>query len=802
MRRLLSVGVLLPAITAFMSLVLIAGGSFWAVAAERRLELADRVAFTTGVSADIFNAMQQARLERGGLIVALAGRKPVPESSWRYAAGWRDSADRSVDAAIGKLSRNTAGAPRAELDAAIATIRTRQAAVRAVRAEAYAALRDPAAPRRAELREAWVAAETDFVQSLHDLSHRLTGNTAASDPFITDMFQVRHAVWNTRDAAGDELMLLGEAVARGSRLTLEERLRLANLDGRVQASWRPVAEQTSRATTAPVLRAAVLAAQTSYFDKVRPAAAAATAALAAGRPSPIDSQTIGAMSRDSLARLMTVTNVATRLMSERAAARSARARTEAGIAVALASISAVLGVVATLFVARGVVGPVRRISQAMTRVAEGDLDEAIPFQDRADEIGELARALGVLRDGALEKQRMEQALIDSRVAQETAEAANEMKSQFVANMSHEIRTPMNGVLGLLYVLSRKPLEPTAQELVGEAIRSGKLLQQLLDDVIDLSKIEEGRLELSPQAMDPAQTVAGVVDLLRPQAEAKGVQLQLFVEGEPGWVEGDDLRLGQVLLNLVGNAVKFTPQGRVEARLIASAPDDAGRQRLRFEVADTGVGIPEAAQAALFSRFTQADGATSRKFGGSGLGLSISRSLVELMGGQIGFTSREGQGSTFWAQIDVPVVAGPARETQQGEGDLSGVRILVVEDNATNQMVAKLILEELGATVETADDGALGLAAVQARPFDLVLMDVQMPNMDGVEATLRIRGLDAAAARTPIIGLTANVMERERQTYLMAGMQMVIGKPLDVGELFAAIGRVLQQDGAGRDSAAA
>jgi signal transduction histidine kinase/ActR/RegA family two-component response regulator len=435
----------------------------------------------------------------------------------------------------------------------------------------------------------------------------------------------------------------------------------------------------------------------------------------------------------------------------------------------------------------------RRISQAMNGVAEGDLDSPIPYQGRSDEIGDLARALGVFRDGAVEKRRMEQALIDSRVAQETAEAANEMKSQFVANMSHEIRTPMNGVLGLLYVLSRKPLEPEAQMLVGEAIRSGKLLQQLLDDVIDLSKIEEGRLELNPQPVDPAQTVASVVDLLRPQAEAKGVRLELQVEGAPGWVAVDDLRLGQVLLNLVGNAVKFTPQGRVEARLIASTPDAAGRQRLRFEIADTGVGIPEAAQAALFSRFTQADGATSRRFGGSGLGLSISRSLVELMGGEIGFTSREGAGSTFWAQIDAPVVAGPACEAEQGEGDLTGVRILVVEDNPTNQMVAKLILEELGAQVETADDGALGLAAVQARPFDLVLMDVQMPNMDGVEATLRIRGLDAAAARTPIIGLTANVMERERQTYLMAGMQLVIGKPLDVAELIGAIGRVLPRE---------
>ena len=791
MRRLLSLKVLLPTITALMALGLIVGCTFWAAAAQRQLSEANQVAYVTSVSADISTAMRQLRLERTGVTVALARRGPPPAADWAAAAVWRKDSARAIDSAFSKLKSPPSSVAARSFDGHIADIRAKQAIATRLRDEAYVALRNPRAPRRQGLRHDWIEAQTNLIDALHSLTHRVTLETAGSDPYIVSLFLARHEVSAVIEAAGNDLLLVGERVVDGRRLTPDELLELARQQGRVEAAWAPLAEQTTRPDIPLPLRRAVAEARSQYFNTAWPVRMRIVEALAEGRPSPIGPDELGSLSNANVAVFTHITRTSTRLMTAHAQATAAHARAEAEIAIALAALSAVLGVVATLFVTRGVVAPMRRISQAMQCVADGDLDSAIPYQARPDELGDLARSLGVFRQGALEKRSMEQALIDSRVAQKTAEAANEMKSQFVANVSHEIRTPMNGVLGLLYVLSRKPLEPEIQALVAEAIRSGKLLQQLLDDVIDLSKIEEGRLALNPQPVAPAQLLAGVVNLLRPQAEAKGVTLDLVVEGDPGWVEIDELRLGQVLLNLVGNAVKFTLQGRVTARLIASGPDAAGRQQLRFEVADTGVGIPQAAQTALFSRFTQADGATSRKFGGSGLGLSISRSLVALMGGEIGFNSREGQGSTFWVQIDAPIAAAPDGEAEVGLGDLSGVRILVVEDNATNQLVAKLILEELGAVVETADDGALGLAAVKRQPFDLVLMDVQMPNMDGVEATQRIRSLGGAAARTPIIGLTANVMERERQTYLMAGMQAVIGKPLDVADLLGAIGRVLQ-----------
>jgi PAS domain S-box-containing protein len=396
--------------------------------------------------------------------------------------------------------------------------------------------------------------------------------------------------------------------------------------------------------------------------------------------------------------------------------------------------------------------------------------------------GRWLKAVGLVQDCDVLK-RQELAL---KQAQRDAEVAAEAKAAFLANMSHEIRTPMNGVMGVLHLLSGERLSDEGRALLAEALSCGRMLAELLNDVIDFSKIEAGRLELAEEPVDPAALAHSVVRLLEPQARAKGLQMRVEADPALGWVRSDPVRLRQGLFNLVGNAVKFTEAGHVAVRV-----GRAGSGALRFEVEDTGVGIPEAAKARLFERFNQADASTTRKFGGSGLGLAITRRLAQLIDGDVGFTSIEGQGSSFWLEVRAEAAAAETAPETPGQAVLEGVRVLVVEDNATNRLIATRLLETLGADVETASDGYLGVEAAARGDFDLILMDIQMPGIDGLEAARRIRSLGGPSAETPIVALTANVLAHQRQSYLDSGMDGVVGKPISPPALLSEIAAAAQ-----------
>ncbi|MFH6785237.1 PAS-domain containing protein [Methylobacterium sp. MA0201] len=449
---------------------------------------------------------------------------------------------------------------------------------------------------------------------------------------------------------------------------------------------------------------------------------------------------------------------------------------------------------------------------------QGDLLDAPPIYERTRPNGTVleVRTVRLAEGGAIrtfsdvtERKRRELAVLEANrvaeaaraqaeaaqaqaeAAQAQAEAASAAKTDFLATMSHEIRTPLNGVIGYADLLVREGDLPPAQRRSAERIQeAGQALLTVVNDILDFSKIEAGQIDLDPRPFAPAVLADNAVAIVRTAADAKGLALAVRMEdGLAPRLVGDLDRLRQVLLNLLVNAIKFTPAGGVTVSL-ASAPLGAGRHALRVAVGDTGIGIPADRLGRLFQRFSQVDGSIQRRFGGTGLGLAISRRLVETMGGEIGVESRPGEGSTFWFAVPLAEAgdAAAARERGTAAPLARPARILLVEDSPINQEIARAILERRGHRVTVVDDGAEAISAVQAGAHDLVLMDVQMPGMDGLTATRHIRDLGAPLGRLPIVALTANVLPQQIAQFRAAGMDDHVGKPFRPEELLATVER--------------
>ncbi len=486
----------------------------------------------------------------------------------------------------------------------------------------------------------------------------------------------------------------------------------------------------------------------------------------------------------------------------RAAVAASAARSASWI-LALGVLATALQTLAVVYLARRTITwPLQRLAASCDPAArrDGARPDVVAEEARDDEIGVLARALHA------EREKTEEALatLEDRVQARTAELerANTEKSRFLANMSHELRTPLNGVIAVSETLAREQATPKGKDLAELIVASGRLLERVLTDILDFSKIEAGEIKLARDEFHMSTLVGRIAELHRASAEAKGLSFAWSLSPEADRrFAGDTVRLTQVLSNLLSNAVKFTEAGEVRLEV------DAAGGTVGFTVADTGIGFTEDVRQRLFRRFEQADASIRRRFGGTGLGLAISRSLVDLMDGSIEVASEPGRGSTFSVQVPLERLEGEAEAVDDNpfDGfDIAGARVLLAEDHPTNQRVVQLVLDAVGIEPVIVENGRLAIETLRADRFDVVLMDMQMPEMDGLTATLQLRIWEQSQnlPRTPVIMLTANALDEHVKASLEAGADQHLAKPIRADTLIEAIVQVMAASAADAQSSAA
>jgi signal transduction histidine kinase len=651
MGKALSVSRTLEAITGAMALVLVVISAILADRAYDEMRMAGRIVTASGITRDLFTAMQYRRIELGTVNTALASPRAVDAATWRDIVQLRAHSTAALNAALFALAKNEMGSASGR-----AAIVRAKIAVEAQRPQIDAALRRPDL-RSAALIAKWIPTVGNPFAAEDRVSAELTNEIDRSDPFIAEMMKIKQLAWAVREVAGNDRLVVGAGIASGRGYDKAGLEGMIDRAARIDALWGVILEEASVGRVPPAIRAAIATANELYFRRLRGFRQTLIDAFARGeRPSTSGRDWIDA-SNPALKSLADVANTAVDLSDNHARAELDAARRNLAIRLCIMILSLAYGLVATLFISRRIARPMSRIAETMRLVADGDMDCEVPFGDRADEIGDLSRALGVFRRNALEKRRVEDELVRSRIAKQSAEASSRVKSEFLAHMSHELRTPLNAIIGFSDMMLQGifgPLENRYGEYVRLINKSGLHLLEVISDILDMSKVEAGKFVLHMENVDLAGLIGDCIALMRFAVEERQILLSTKMPAAGTSLAADRRALKKIVINLLSNAVKFTPKG---GEVLVSVR--TGADILEIAVRDTGIGIPRTALERLGRPFERVTNNPHLAREGTGLGLALVHGLTRLHGGTVRIDSTEDVGTVVTVTLPTSVQAAAA-----------------------------------------------------------------------------------------------------------------------------------------------